>query len=232
MKRVNKEGPTVIGDKELPKSQAIDTLESALDSATVIDLTPSNQFADGYVPRTLNIPTGMLAGWAGWVVDYSKPVYLIANPNQLPEAIRVLCKIGLDDVRGYFDASKVREAGLATERYETGTPKELATRIQSREVKLIDVRSDEEWKSGRIAEAEHRFLGRLPGNASAINDCKPIVTQCQAGGRSAIAASILQAAGHEVINMTGGYGAWTDAGLSVDKSEASVACNASSGQCT
>jgi hydroxyacylglutathione hydrolase len=232
MKRVNKEGPTIIGDKELPESQAIDKLESALDSATVIDLSPSNQFADGHVPRTLNIPTGMLAGWAGWVVDYSKPVYLIANPNQLPEAIRVLLKIGLDDVRAHFDVSKVREAGLATERYETGTPKELAARIQSGEVKLVDVRSDEEWKSGRIAEAEHRFLGRLPGNVSAIDGGKPIVTQCQAGGRSAIAASILQAAGHEVINMTGGYGAWTDAGLSVDKSEASVACDAGSGQCT
>ena len=75
-------------------------------------------------------PRRMLAGWAGWVVDYSKPAYLIADPSQLPEATRVLRKIGLDDVRGYFDVSKVREAGLATESYETAKPSELASRIE------------------------------------------------------------------------------------------------------
>jgi len=231
MKRVNKEGPAIIGDKSLPQSQPVADLESALDTATVIDLSPSKQFADAHVPRTLNLPTGMLAGWAGWVVDYSKPTYLIAEPSQLPEAARVLRKIGLDDVRGYFDVSKVREAGLATERYKTAKPSELVSRIEAGDVKLVDVRSDEEWKSGHIAQADHRFLGRLPTYVSAMEGGKPIVTQCQTGGRSAIAASIMQAAGLEVINMTGGFGEWTVAGLPVDKSTA-PACDASSGKCT
>jgi len=232
MKRVNKEGPEIIGDKSLPESQPNDKLEIALDSATVIDLSPPNQFAEGHVPRTLNIPLGMLAGWAGWVVDYSKPAYLIADPSQLSEATRVLRKIGLDVVRGYFDVSKIREAGLATESYEAAKPNQLASRIESGEVKLIDVRSEEGWKSGRIAQAEHHFLGRLSGTVSVIQGGKPIVAQCQAGGRAAIAASILQAAGHEVINMAGGLEAWIDAGLSVDKSEANAECDTGSGQCT
>jgi len=231
MKRVNKEGPEIIGEKGVPELQPIDALSSALESATVIDLSPSNQFANGHVPRSINIPTSMLAGWAGWVVDYSRPVYLIAEPSQLSEAIRVLYKIGIDDVRGYFDVSKVQEAGLATESYKTGTPQELAARIQSGEVKLVDVRSDGEWKSGHIAEAEHRFLGRLPDNLSTIESGKSIVAQCQAGGRSAIAASILQAAGRDVINMTGGFGAWSDAGLPVKSSNA-VACEIGSNQCS
>jgi hydroxyacylglutathione hydrolase len=231
MKRVNKEDPDVIGDKGLPESQPIDGLKSALDSATVIDLSPSTQFAEGHVPRTINIPTAMLAGWAGWVVDYSKPAYLIADPSQLPEATRVLRKIGLDDVRGYFDVSTVRDAGLATETYATGTPKELKPRIESGEVNLVDVRSDEEWKTGRIAEADHRFLGRLPDNVADFENSKPIVTQCQSGARSAIAASILQASGLEVINMAGGFGAWADAGLPVDQSDA-AACEAGSQSCT
>jgi hydroxyacylglutathione hydrolase len=230
MKRVNKEGPEVIGDKGLPESQPIDDLSTALDSVTVIDLSPSAQFAEGHVPRTINIPAAMLAGWAGWVVDYSKPAYLIADPSQLPEATRVLRKIGLDDVRGYFDVSKVRDAGLATETYATGTPRDLAPRIESGEVKLIDVRSDEEWKSGRIAEADHRFLGRLPDNVSNIENSKPIVTQCQSGARSAIAASILQANGLEVINMTGGFGAWADAGLPIEQSDA-ASCEAGPQSC-
>jgi len=231
MKRVNKEGPEVIGDKGEPDSQPIDSLNSALDSATVIDLSPSALFAEGHVPLTINIPEAMLAGWAGWVVDYSRPAYLIADPGQLPEATRVLRKIGLDDVRGYFDVSKVREAGLATESYATGTPKELAPGIESGEVNLIDVRSDEEWKSGRITGADHRFLGRLPAIVSNIENSRQIVTQCQSGARSAIAASILQARGLEVVNMSGGFGAWAGAGLPVDQSDA-ASCEVGSQSCT
>jgi hydroxyacylglutathione hydrolase len=232
MKRVNKEGPVVLGNKALPESQPIAGLSSALDSATVIDLSASSQFAEGHVPRTLTIPTGMLAGWAGWVVDYSTPAYLIASPSQLPEATRVLRKIGLDDVRGYFDSSKVRAAGLATESYESAKPDELKPRIDSGDVRLIDVRPEDEWQHGRIASADHHFLGRLSDNVDAIASDKPIVTQCQAGGRSAIAASILEAAGREVINMTGGYGAWSDSGLPIDNAAATESCDVRSKQCT
>lgn len=230
MKRVNKEGPELVGDRALPDSLRIDELRSALDSATVIDLSPSTDFAERHVPRSINIPTSMLAGWAGWIVDYSKPVYLVADPSQLPEATRVLRKIGLDDIRGYFDVSQVHDAGLATESYATGAPKELAPRIESGDVKLVDVRSEEEWRSGRIAGAVHRFLGRLPDNVAEFENGKPIVTQCQTGGRSAIAASILQARGLEVINMTGGFDAWADAGLSVDQSDVKN-CKIGSGTC-
>lgn len=222
MKRVNKEGPAILGDRGLPESQRVEMLATLLDSATVIDLSPSAQFADEHVPRAINIPAPMLAGWAGWIVDYEKAAYLIADPSQLPEAIRVLRKIGLDDVRGYFNVREIREAGLATESYPSASPRELAPRIEMGEVNLVDVRSEQEWKAGRIAEADHSFLGRLPENLSAISHDKPVVTQCQAGGRSAIAASLLQAAGLEVINMTGGLAAWTKAGLPTDGPEDAV----------
>jgi hydroxyacylglutathione hydrolase len=53
-----------------------------------------------------------------------------------------------------------------------------------------------------------RSLDRLGNN-------KPVVTQCLAGGRSAIAASLLQRAGYDVVNMQGGYQAWVAAGLPV-----------------
>ncbi len=218
MKRVNKEGPEIIGESGLPDSLPINQLAGALSSGTIIDLSPSAQFVNGHVPGSINIPTSLLAGWAGWVVDYAKPAYLIADSSQLTEALRILRKIGLDDVRGYFEISKIREANEATERYETASPGELVDRIKSGEVKLFDVRSDEEWKSGRIAQSEHRFLGRLPQHITEIDSHKPIVTQCQTGGRSAIAASILQANGLEVINMTGGFGAWTAEKLPIDTS--------------
>ncbi len=232
MKRENKEGPAVLGDRPLPETQPIDSLSETLAAATVIDLSPSSQFGSAHVPGTINIPLSMLAGWAGWLGDYSKPVYLIAEPSQLSEAVRVLLKIGLDDIRGYFDVSKVRAAGLATESYKSAMPEELAARIEAGDFTLLDVRSEGEWNQGRIAGAEHIFLGRLPDNLDSISRGKPIVAQCLAGGRSAIAASVLQAAGLEVINMTGGYGAWVAAGLPVDATEATAGCETGAKQCS
>ena len=232
MKRVNKHGPAILGDLKLPQSQPIDDLEAAMSTATVIDLSPASQFAAGHVPRTLNIPAAMLASWAGWLVDYTRPVYLIADSGQIPEAARVLRKIGLDDICGYFDAIKLREAGLATESYRTFAPEEIKSRIQSGEVRLIDVRTDGEWNEGRMPQAEHRFLGRLPENLADLDGDRPIVTQCMGGGRSAIAASVLQAAGRKVINMAGGYTAWKAANLPVDDDQAATACEAGLGQCS
>ena len=216
MKRVNKEGPQVLGDVGLPEPLPVDELTNAIESATVIDLTPSNVFADAHACGTINIPTSMLASWAGWVVDYSLPVYLIAEPGQLAEGTRVLRKIGLDDVQGYFDRSAITTAGLACESYQNSSPDELAPLIESGEITLVDVRSDAEWNADRIAQADHEFLGRLPDRAFELSNGKPVVTQCQSGARSAIAASILQAAGVDVINMTGGFGQWRKSGLPVE----------------
>ncbi len=179
MKRVNKEGPKVLGEVDLPTVHPPIGLSEALDEATVIDVSPSSRFAKAHVPGTLNIPVGMLASWAGWVVDYSKPVYLIAEVGQLVDAVRILRSIGLDDLPGYFEASEVHAAGLATESYENAPPQQLAARIDSGAVRLMDVRSDGEWNAARIPAAEHYFLGRLLDNLDGIPADKPVVVQCQ-----------------------------------------------------
>lgn len=216
MKRVNKEGPAVIGEGAAVRPCAVDELSRSLEAGTVVDLAMPPQFAQGHVKGTLNIPMPMLAGWAGWLVDYSKPVYLIAEKDQVEEAARVLREIGVDRVDGAFDRSEVCEAGLATERYAMANPQELAGKIKAGDVTLVDVRSDEEWNSKRIPEAEHRFLGRLAENLEGIDRTKPVVAQCLSGGRSAIGSSVLQSAGFEVINMAGGIDAWEKAGLPLE----------------
>jgi hydroxyacylglutathione hydrolase len=80
-------------------------------------------------------------------------------------------------------------------------------------VRLLDVRAATEFAEGHIDGAEHRFLGKLQKELGQIDRSKPVVVQCLAGGRSAIAASILQKAGFDVINMNGGYEMWQMSGL-------------------
>lgn len=220
MKRVNKEGPELIGDRGLPAVQDVEQLPAAIESATVIDLSASPAFAQSHVPGTLNIPTSMLAEWAGWLVDYSKPAYLIADPADLPEALRVLRKIGMDDVRGYFDSRQVEQVGMRTESYPEVEPKALAEKMEVGQFRLVDVRSDEEWQESRIPGAQHRFLGRLPDRLDDLDRDLPIAVQCRTGSRSAIAASLLQAAGLKVINLKGGYLAWMKSQLPIERRQA------------
>lgn len=230
MKRVNKEGPAIIGDAELPEFLDSTSYESVTAGATVIDLTPSTDFANAHVPGSINISVGMLAGWAGWVVDYSKPVYLIAEHEQLEEATRILRKIGLDTIKGAFHRTAIEQAGMATQSYANTSPRDLGGPIQRGEVTLIDVRSAGEWEAGHIPQARREFLGHLPERLAQFANDEPIVVQCQSAARSAIAASIMQAAGKQVTNMLGGFVAWQDAGLPVEvPGESKVACQADTG---
>lgn len=215
MKRVNKEGPRVLGAGHHHQMLDLAALPAAIDNGTVIDLTPSSEFAKGHVAGTINIPVGMLSAWAGWLVDYEQPTWLICEPAELEQAACMLHKIGVEQIEGAFDANAVRNADLASESYATGTPADLKPAIESGSVHLIDVRSSDEWNAGHIAQAEHRFLGRLPRYLDQIPRDRKLVVHCQSGARSSIAVSVLQAAGFSnTVNLTGGYQAWQDSGLS------------------
>ena len=220
MKRVNKEGPAILGANHHHSMLNAAKLSSAIKDGNVVDLTPSAQFAKTHIPGSINIPIGMLAAWAGWLIDYDQPTYLICKPDQLQEATRVLHKIGVDEIVGGFDADQIRSLGLATEAYDSGSSADLSHSIETGEVLLLDVRSDEEWNEGHIEQAEHQFLGRLPENVETLPRDRRLVVHCRSGARSAIGVSVLQAAGFkEVTNLTGGYMAWKADGLASVKSE-------------
>jgi hydroxyacylglutathione hydrolase len=221
MKRVNKEGPAVLGPDDSIARLDASELPEALKRGALVDLAPATEFARAHVPGTWNIPVGMLAGWAGWLLDYTKPVYLISAPDQLAEAVRVLRKIGVENIAGEFDSESVRASGHADQTYPSITAQELALELAAGDVHLIDVRTSQEWAGGHIAGATHHFLGKLRQELDLLETDKAVAVQCQAGARSAIAASILQAAGIPVVNVEGGYQAWVAAELPVVRSSQS-----------
>jgi hydroxyacylglutathione hydrolase len=142
MKRVNKEGPRILGAGHRHEMLDVAGLVNAVQSGTVIDLTPSSEFAKRHVPGTINIPMSMLSTWAGWLVDYDQPTYLICQPDQLEEAARVMHKIGVEEIVGAFDSNEVRSCKLATESYASTTSEDAFNGIESGELKLLDVRSN------------------------------------------------------------------------------------------
>ena len=71
---------------------------------------------------------------------------------------------------------------------------------------MIDVRNDNEWNDGHIPPRSTSRSAIWPNASPKSRDDKTVVVQCQGGGRSSIAASLLQKMGRKnVANLTGGY---------------------------
>ena len=90
------------------------------------------------------------------------------------------------------------------------------------EVTVVDVRDQDEWDAGHLPGALHLPLATLAAHVADIPADRPVVLQCQGGGRSSVAASLLRAAGRaDASNLTGGFGEWARRGLRVERPEES-----------
>lgn len=216
MKRINREGPALLSTLTAPVtlSATPETLYNFVDNEDqVLDVRPAAAFAAEHVPGTLNIPFNRsFSHWAGWLLDEHQPLYLIVEDGQAKTVIQKLYNIGIDNIAGYFTTDIIDDyatAGYHIQSYQEATPADIAADIQAGRRQLIDVRQEDEWQKGHIPEAQHIMLGYLAESLHQQPNDKPIVVQCQSGGRSAIAASLLQKHGFpEVTNMTGGFSHW------------------------
>ncbi|MBI5529503.1 MAG: rhodanese-like domain-containing protein [Deltaproteobacteria bacterium] len=76
-------------------------------------------------------------------------------------------------------------------------------------VVIVDVREPAEFARGRIPGAVLMPLGGLPGSAAALSADADVVTYCQKGHRSKVAAKRLMSRGFgKVRNLAGGIEAW------------------------
>lgn len=77
---------------------------------------------------------------------------------------------------------------------------------------VLDVREDDEWQAGHVEGALHIPLGDLPSRHAELPLDNRLVVVCRSGGRSARATAWLVDNGYDAFNLTGGMGAWQDAG--------------------
>jgi rhodanese-related sulfurtransferase len=100
-----------------------------------------------------------------------------------------------------------------------------ATHLINREDALvIDVREAGEFGAGHILGARNLPVARIAEGRSdappelAKRKDKPVIVYCDTGERSAKAAAALKKQGFSrVVNLSGGLGAWRQAGLPVEK---------------
>jgi len=85
---------------------------------------------------------------------------------------------------------------------------------------LIDTREDREWDAGHAAGAVHLSKGIIERDieAEVPDKSTTLVLYCGGGFRSALVADALQKMGYtNAISLDGGWRAWNQAGLPVEK---------------
>ena len=228
MKRINRQGPRILGGLPHPRRVAAPALQAVMRTdAVVVDTRAAGEFARGHVPGTLNIPLDeRFTTWAGWLVPYDQDFYVIVGGDgaaPLADVRRDLEMIGLDRVAGYFSWDDLAAARVPLETTAQISAGDLAERMRTNGVHVIDVRAASEWQHGHIPGAQHIPLGELPRRLGEVPPAQSLVVHCLGGTRSAIAASVLQAGGfHDTTNFAGGYKEWQAAGLRSEAVNATV----------
>ncbi len=222
MKRLNRDGPPPLPRApRRPERLGADRLREALANggAFVADIRRTADFAKGFVPGTTNIPRTTLPTRAGMLVPYDRRLYLVVEGDgdgALEEAVRDLGMIGLE-VEGWFGADALAawaNGGGALATMPQLRPMEVVEPLARGTVTVVDVRGRSEWDAGHLPGAVHIALAELPRRLGELPKEGRLVLQCESGSRSAVAASVLHAAGYrDVANLAGGMKAWQEAGL-------------------
>ena len=212
MKRQNRSGPAILGERPELEVYEPDELREKLASGEIlfVDTRGQEQVMEGAVPGTLHVPGGgSFATWAPWVIDpetEERPVAVLARDETDAGELRdKLARVGIDDVTGYATSLD----GLAKAPVPTMAPEGLE---KAEGAFVLDVRAKSEHESGHIPCATRIYGGRVMWRLDELPRDKTIVVHCQTGARSAVVASGLRAAGFEdVVELEGSYEGWEKA---------------------
>jgi rhodanese-related sulfurtransferase len=120
-----------------------------------------------------------------------------------------------------FSALTVREVGnflttLPADFYSI-QPAAAKQMMDTLDVFILDVREKSEYDAGRIPGAVNIPIRELPKRMGEVPKGKPIIVYCVSGHRGAMALVFLRGQGHNVKNIAGGFKAWNEAKLPVEK---------------
>ncbi|GAA4612033.1 MBL fold metallo-hydrolase [Actinoallomurus liliacearum] len=219
MSPANAAGPAPVDLTEPRHADAAQIAERLAAGEWVVDLRNRIAFADGHVAAALNFELdGKLATYLAWLIPWGRPVTLLAeSPEQIAAAQRELVRVGID--RPAAAATGAPEQWVtdpaALRSYPRADFAELTeARAWGEDLVVLDVRRASERATGHIEGSVHIPLHQLRQRLHEVPDGK-VWVHCGSGMRAAIAASLLDAAGRQVVAVDDDFPAAHDADLVV-----------------
>ena len=184
----------------------------------VVDLRNRTAFAAGHVAGTLNFGLdGPFATYLGWVIPFGTPLTLLGEtPEQVAEAQRELVRIGIDRLEAAATGKPEDWAGSEPlKSAKAATFADLAAVRRERPVTVVDVRRKLEWNEGHVEGAIHLPIHDLVSRIGEVPAGGQVWVHCAAGYRAAAAASLLEAAGHDVVAVDEEFTKARESGLDI-----------------
>ncbi|MFI8361682.1 rhodanese-like domain-containing protein [Streptomyces sp. NPDC085612] len=213
---VNAAGPVPVDLGAPPLTDAADIAERLAAGEWVVDLRNRIAFAEGHVAGSFNFEAdGKIATYLAWMIPSGKPVTLLAeSPAQLAAAQRELVRVGIDRPAAAATGSP-RDwlpDGQSPRSFRRATFADLAAQPAGPGTVVLDVRRASERAGGHITGSVHVPVHELHRR---LADVPPgtVWVHCAGGMRAGIAASVLDAAGRDVVAVDDPFDAATAAGL-------------------
>ncbi|HEU5130566.1 MAG TPA: MBL fold metallo-hydrolase [Pyrinomonadaceae bacterium] len=215
---INRSGARELADLQPPQPLTPQQVQQSHNDV-LLDVRSASDFGAGHVPGSMNIGLGgQFAMWAGSLIPLNASIVIIADTGaQVDESVVRLARVGMENVKGYLEGGvqSWRDAGLPVDTIPQISVAELNERIADNDMQIVDVRRPAEYVNGHVPHALNAPLASLDQSLGPLNLEKDKLTAviCAGGYRSSAAASLLQKQGFtNLINVTGGTGAWVNAG--------------------
>ncbi|HBQ61736.1 MAG TPA: MBL fold metallo-hydrolase [Balneolaceae bacterium] len=205
MKRDNKLGPKVLKGLPQPKHLNLNELKKLAGNTDValLDTRERDEFSEGHIPGSLLSPLNKQFNTvAGSYITEDEEIFLIVEEHRVKEAVRDLYRIGLDNIVGFVtptDLDHYKEQGGELETISVQKFDKVDQYVGNDDFQILDVRKASEFEEGNIEGAQNIAHTRLLSRMEEVPTERKIVVHCQAGGRSAVAAALLQRNDYEVV---------------------------------
>ena len=184
------------------------------DDNVVLDTRTETEFVKGFVPGSINIGlNGRFAEWAGNLMPFDKPIYLVTDPGTEKETIVRLARVGFEKIDGHLEGGfeAWKKAGQKVDMIVEVEPDELLMDKEfDNNLIVLDVRKENEFAEGHLPGAMNLPLSEMtdPATMANIEDGHNLYVHCAGGYRSVIACSLLKRQGiHNLRNIAGGWNA-------------------------
>lgn len=224
----NIEGAPPLKDDVLrvPRVGPVDFMKHYMksDDFVVLDTRNAVDFANSFIPKSINCPIGSEGGvivgpedgnfsiWVGTMIRQSQKLGLVTPPGREMETLQRLGRIG------YSNVVCVLDGGIASWK-ANGYPAYAFTKLNLEKncsslrtmmeagFQIVDVRTEAEFKENAVKSAVNLPLSHLNSLMDQLDKDLPVVCYCKGGFRSAIAVSLLLKNGFTTQDVSKGFAA-------------------------